>query len=137
MKAYSYSAFTSAGAIWSNSMPTQLAKHLPSLSSDQIAQLFGDIELVLQYPRGSDVREGVIAGALSSSLVFLSCFKHHSFILAYDDTMKTMVIVATALSVVPVLFSVLMPNWYLGDTQNAVDDADLAGERAPGNPDEE
>ena len=41
--------------------------------------------------------------------------------LAYDDTMKIMVIAATLLSVPPVLFSLLMPNWYLVDQQNAVD----------------
>lgn len=44
--------------------------------------------------------------------------------------MKTMIIAATALSVVPVLISFFMPNWYLGDRQNAVDAADLTGERA-------
>ena len=44
--------------------------------------------------------------------------------------MKTMLVVATALSVVPLVLSLLMPNWYLGDKQNAVDAADLKGERA-------
>lgn len=48
---------------------------------------------------------------------------------AYDDTMKVMVIAATAISIVPIITSCFMPNWYLGDTQNAVDDADLTGER--------
>lgn len=40
-----------------------------------------------------------------------------------------MVIIATAVSVAPIFLALLMPNWYLGDKQNAVDDADLAGER--------
>jgi len=48
---------------------------------------------------------------------------------AFDDTMKIMVIAATCVSVLPILISLVMPNWYLGDTQNAVDDAGLAGER--------
>ena len=42
---------------------------------------------------------------------------------AYDSTMKSMVVVATVLSVVPIILSLGMPNWYLGETQNAVDDS--------------
>ena len=43
--------------------------------------------------------------------------------------MKVMVILATMLSVIPVICAFFLPNWYLGDKQNAVDDADsLAGE---------
>ncbi len=42
--------------------------------------------------------------------------------------MKVMVIAATLLSVPPVLFSLLMPNWYLGDQQNAVDTSDVDDE---------
>jgi hypothetical protein len=49
-------------------------------------------------------------------------------IIAYSDTMHTMVITATVLAVFPVIISLLMPDWYLGDKQNAVDDANLAGE---------
>lgn len=41
--------------------------------------------------------------------------------------MKIMVTVATVLSVVPVLLALAMPNWYLGDRQNAIDAADLTG----------
>ena len=37
--------------------------------------------------------------------------------------MKSMVVVATVLSVVPIILSLGMPNWYLGETQNAVDDS--------------
>ena len=48
-------------------------------------------------------------------------------ILAYDDTMKVLTIAATVLSVVPILFSLMMPNYYLGDKQNAVDQTDLTG----------
>ena len=48
--------------------------------------------------------------------------------LAYDETMKTMVIAATAIAVIPILLALFLPNWYLGDTQNAVDNANLEGE---------
>ena len=43
--------------------------------------------------------------------------------------MKIMLIAATVLSVVPLALSLFMPNWYLGDKQNAVDAMDLKGER--------
>jgi hypothetical protein len=42
--------------------------------------------------------------------------------------MKIMVITATVLSVLPILCAAMMPNWYLGDTQNAVDKVGLSGE---------
>ena len=43
--------------------------------------------------------------------------------------MKLMVVAATVLSVVPLALSLFMPDWYLGDKQNAVDAMDLKGER--------
>lgn len=46
---------------------------------------------------------------------------------AYSDTMAIMVTVATALSVIPLGLSLLMPDWYLGDQQNAVEDMDAPG----------
>ncbi|TFY82635.1 hypothetical protein EWM64_g1384 [Hericium alpestre] len=36
--------------------------------------------------------------------------------------MKKMIIAATVLAAVPVVLAVFMPNWYLGDKQNAVED---------------
>ena len=38
-----------------------------------------------------------------------------------------MVVAATALSVVPLALSLLMPDWYLGDQQNAVEDVERVG----------
>ncbi|KAI0076314.1 drug:h+ antiporter [Panus rudis PR-1116 ss-1] len=99
-----------AGAIWTNTMPDKLAKHLPDVPEDLRAELFGSITDVVTYPRGDPIREGVIA--------------------AYSDVMKILVIAATVLSVIPLLISLIMPNWYLGDTQNAVDEADLTGDLA-------
>ncbi|KAJ3526530.1 hypothetical protein NM688_g8249 [Phlebia brevispora] len=91
-------------------MPGKLAKHLPQLSEADREALFGSITDVTKYPRGNPIREGVID--------------------AYDDTMKILCIAATCLSIVPVLFSLIMPQWYLGDKQNAVDATDLCGERS-------
>ncbi|KAL1938676.1 hypothetical protein VTO73DRAFT_11279 [Trametes versicolor] len=98
-----------AGAIWTNTMPKQLEKHLPALNATERADLFGSITTVTALPFDDPTRQGVIA--------------------AYGDTMRDLLIAATVLSVVPILLSLGMPNWYLGDKQNAVDAADLKGER--------
>ncbi|KAI0367328.1 drug:h+ antiporter [Pilatotrama ljubarskyi] len=98
-----------AGAIWTNTMPKELEKHLPNVNATERAQLFGSITSVTALPYDDPVRQGVIA--------------------AYGDTMRDMLIAATVLAVVPIFLSLAMPNWYLGDRQNAVDAADLKGER--------
>lgn len=43
--------------------------------------------------------------------------------------MKIMTIVATVAAIIPFVLAFFMPNWHLGDTQNAVDKVDLKGER--------
>ncbi|KAJ6630603.1 drug:h+ antiporter [Mycena sp. CBHHK59/15] len=93
-----------AGSIWTSQMPARLAQHLPSLSQHERDVLFGSITAAASKPRGDPVREGVIS--------------------AYGDVMKTMVIFATVVSVLPILVALTMPNWYLGDLQNAVDGTD-------------
>ncbi|GLB36916.1 putative major facilitator superfamily protein [Lyophyllum shimeji] len=98
-----------AGAIWTNLMPGRLARHLPGVSEEDRAVLFGSIVEVLKYDRGTPIREGVIQ--------------------AYDDVMKVMTIVATVIAVFPFVLAFIMPNWYLGDTQNAVENVNLKGER--------
>ena len=95
-------------------MPKKLAEHLPDLPAANRTALFDSITSVTAYPRGTPIREGVIA--------------------AYDDTMKILVIAATVLSVVPVLFSLFMPDYRLGDAQNAVDGTTLTGERVDAPP---
>ncbi|KAI6037915.1 major facilitator superfamily domain-containing protein [Pisolithus marmoratus] len=99
-----------AGAIWSNTMPGNLEKYLPWLTNKQRAELYGSITSVTSLPRGNPVREGVIQ--------------------AYDDTMKIMVIAAILASALPLLLALGMPNWYLGDKQNAVDATDLDGRKS-------
>jgi len=94
-----------AGAIWTNLMPDRLLKNLPGVSDQERALLFGSIVEVMKYERGTPIREGVIQ--------------------AYDDVMKIITIVATVLSVFPFLLSFFMPDWYLGDSQNAVENVDL------------
>ncbi|KAI0367339.1 drug:h+ antiporter [Pilatotrama ljubarskyi] len=98
-----------AGAIWTNTMPGKLAEHLPALNQTERDTLFGSITSVMVLPFDDPTRQGVIA--------------------AYGDTMHVMLIVATVLAVVPMLISLAMPNWYLGDQQNAVEGVDLKGEK--------
>ncbi|KAJ7599324.1 drug:h+ antiporter [Mycena floridula] len=96
-----------AGAIWTNTMPGKLAHYLPDVSQADRDALYSSITTAASYPRGNPIREGVIS--------------------AYSDVMRTMLIVAVVMSVFPFLLSIFMPNWYLGDTQNAVNNQDLAG----------
>lgn len=110
-------------------MPEKLAKYLPNLSQAERDTLFGSITSVRSLPSSDPTRQGVIAGTSAYSHLnpCSRCAEFLKFI-AYDATMKTMIIAATVLSVFPILFSLFMPNWYLGDKQNAVDAADLTGE---------
>ena len=41
-----------------------------------------------------------------------------------------MCVAATCVAIIPVAISLLLPNYYLGDTQNALDPTGLAGETA-------
>ena len=90
-------------------MPGKLAEHLPALNQTERDTLFGSITSVMVLPFDDPTRQGVIA--------------------AYGDTMRVMLIVATVLAVVPMLLSLGMPDWFLGDHQNAVDGVDLKGEK--------
>ncbi|KAG7449141.1 drug:h+ antiporter [Guyanagaster necrorhizus] len=97
-----------AGAIWTNLMPRKLLKYLPDVSQEERDALYSSITSVTAYARGTEIREGVIS--------------------AYGDVMKIMLIVATVMSVIPLAISLFMPDWHLGEKQNAVDEEDLAGE---------
>ncbi|TFK23755.1 ferrichrome-type siderophore transporter [Coprinopsis marcescibilis] len=101
-----------AGAIWTSLMPDQLAKHLPFLDEATRTQLYGSLYVAAAEPRGSPIREGVI--------------------LAYDHVMLRLTIAATIFAIPPLILSFFMPNWHLGDTQNAVETVNLAGEKVDG-----
>lgn len=88
-------------------MPERLAARLPGVPPETLAKLFGSLAAVSLEPRESPIREGVI--------------------LAYDDVMKWMCIAATLFGVPSLLMAFFMPNWHLGDSQNAVEGVDLAG----------
>ena len=48
---------------------------------------------------------------------------------AYSDVMKIISITATCIATIPLALSFFIPDWYLGDKQNAVETADLKGEQ--------
>lgn len=78
-------------------------------------------------------REGTRFARVPSQVRYLLAQRYLWLILkhlAYDETMKVLVIAATVVAIFPIFFSLMMPNYHLGDKQNAVDDADLTGERA-------
>jgi hypothetical protein len=50
--------------------------------------------------------------------------------------MKVMILCAIGLSVIPVLCGFGMPDWHLGDKQNAVDSMDLTGRVSTGEEDD-
>ncbi|KAJ3714836.1 major facilitator superfamily domain-containing protein [Lentinula raphanica] len=91
-----------AGAIWSNKMPGKLAQYLPDLSEEERTSLFSSVTHVRKYERGTHVRQGVI--------------------FAYSDVMRDLLVLASLLSVFPLVLAIFLPNWYLGDKQNAVND---------------
>ncbi|KAJ8081510.1 hypothetical protein PM082_007355 [Marasmius tenuissimus] len=99
-----------SGTIWTNQMPDRLAVHLPNLNETERAQIYSSINFIREmYPAGTPTREGIIA--------------------AYSDVMRSLLITATCIAVIPLLLSLAMPEWHLGDSQNAVDQTDLAGRR--------
>lgn len=42
-------------------------------------------------------------------------------LLAYDDVMKIMCIAATVFAIPPLVLSLFIPNWRLGNSQNAIE----------------
>ncbi|CAK7214196.1 hypothetical protein SEUCBS140593_002101 [Sporothrix eucalyptigena] len=50
-----------ASAIWTGVFPSQLAKHLPNVSKEERARIYGDLSVQLSYERGSEIRLGIEA----------------------------------------------------------------------------
>jgi len=90
-----------ATKIWRSRLIPYLEKYLPWLSSDEIQELFGSISKVREYPYDDPVRQGVIK--------------------AYEETGRPLWLWAVFLSIPPVIAALFLPNYYLGDTHNAID----------------
>ncbi|GAA5948649.1 hypothetical protein JCM21900_005200 [Sporobolomyces salmonicolor] len=97
-----------ATAIWKHWMPSQLDQRLTGLLPEaNITAIFGSIVTAAEYPKGSPIYEGIIG--------------------AYDETMKVLLIAATAIAVIPPILALFVNNILLTKAQNAVEGEDLAG----------
>lgn len=88
-----------AAAVWTSTMPKNLAKKLPQLSADEIGTIFGSITTARDQP--AQIRQGVIK--------------------AYNLTTEKLFIPALSISFVAILAGLCAKNYRLGETQNAVE----------------
>jgi hypothetical protein len=79
-----------AGAIWNNVLPEKLLELLPADSKDQMATIFGDINVQLSYPIGSPIRDAIEG--------------------AYSDVQRKMVIAGAAFTPLCLLCVLIMKN---------------------------
>lgn len=92
-----------AAPIWTSKMPDNLRKYLPdSVSEAQIQTYFGNIRTLRQLEFDDPIRQGAIT--------------------AYADTTYYLFVPALALSFIPFIAAFFQTNYFLGDTQNAVED---------------
>lgn len=93
-----------AAPIWSSKMPAQLRKYLPdSVSDAQVMKFFGNIKAIRQYDYDSEIRQGAIT--------------------AYSKTMWYLFVPGLSICFIPLICACFQTNFFLGDTQNAVDEA--------------
>lgn len=109
-------------------MPQKLNAYLPGVPENIKAQIFGNTVAIVALAPTHPVRLGAIR--------------------AYGETMEILLIVATVMStsrtkdhptvahgrlcatgVPPLIIAFFMPNYYLGDAQNAVDGLDITGQK--------
>ncbi|CCH46048.1 Siderophore iron transporter [Wickerhamomyces ciferrii] len=91
-----------SSAIWQGKMPGNLRKFMPSsVSDEEVLTLFGSITSIRTYAYDSPERQGAIK--------------------AYFDTAYYLFIVSLVVTAIPFIASLFQKNFYLGDTQNAVE----------------
>lgn len=88
--------------IWNAKMPVALRNHLPvSVNDTEVAELFGSITILHDYPIESEVRQGAIA--------------------AYKEVNYIFFCTALGLSFIPFVCAFSQTNYFLNDDQNAVE----------------
>jgi len=98
-----------ASAVWRDHMPKELANRLAGiLNSTEITAVFGSVTSAVSYKTTNPPA-------------------YEAVVESYAAVMKTLLIAATAIAVVPIILAVFAKNIYLTDTQNAVEGEDLAG----------
>ncbi|KAK3185585.1 hypothetical protein K4F52_005685 [Lecanicillium sp. MT-2017a] len=105
-----------SSAIWTNEMRDRIRHELPQIDEKTLNKMYGNIrKLRSEYDLDDPIRQGGIR--------------------AYAHVNGHIVIAGLVLSVVPLVASCFMPNYYLGKQQNSVTNTGLGGEsvHVPGN----
>ncbi|KAJ6531076.1 hypothetical protein B0H19DRAFT_1082056 [Mycena capillaripes] len=97
-----------AGAIWVNRLPVEIAKHVPSLNSTEIASYVGAPTLVR-----------LLVGD-----------EYNDMVAAYSETMRMMLIPGIVIAVIPFIAAFFVKDFRLLEIQNAVEVTTLDGRRA-------
>lgn len=84
-----------ASGVWTGIFPKKLAQYLPPESLPDLAEIYGDLEVQLSYPRGSPTRIAIE--------------------MAYCDAQRDMLIAAVAILVVPLISIALWRDIHLKD----------------------
>lgn len=107
-----------ATAVWTNQMPGELAKHVPTNNTTLINELYSSITNIGAYPAGDPIREGAIQ--------------------AYSVVMRNLCIGATITAIFPPLIAYFfVTDIKLGNTQNQFDNRDLLGRKVDDKEDKE
>lgn len=96
-----------SAALWTEHLPAELAKHVPSLSADQITSIFGSIEVA----RAAEPRVDIIA--------------------AYNATYRVLSLPALICAFVPFAVACFMHNFSLDSRQNVVEGTLVVGHQQP------
>ncbi|KAJ7453072.1 drug:h+ antiporter [Mycena latifolia] len=97
-----------AGAIWVNRLPVEIAKHVPSLNSTEIASYVGAPTLVR----------------------LLEGEEYTSMVAAYSETMRMLLIPGIVVAIIPLAAAFFVKDFRLLEIQNAVEVKTLEGRKA-------
>ncbi|KAF2622402.1 MFS general substrate transporter [Macroventuria anomochaeta] len=100
---------TIAGSIWKDKMLPYMREEMPDVSEKTIRAIYNSIKtLRIQYNWEDPIRQGAVR--------------------AYTRVNGTLFLVAVILNILPVIFSLCMPDYYLGKQQNAVTNKGVDGQ---------
>lgn len=91
-----------AGPIWSSKMPHNLRKFMPDSVTDlEIMEYFGNLSSLRKFDFNDPIRQGAIR--------------------AYSETTYYLFVPALGISFIPLIAACFQTNFWLGDTQNAIE----------------
>ncbi|KAF2449848.1 MFS general substrate transporter [Karstenula rhodostoma CBS 690.94] len=101
--------YTIAASIWTGNMLPYMREEMPEASEKTLRTIYGSIKILRKkYDWADPVRQGAIR--------------------AYTRTNGVIFLTVVVLNIVPIVCSLLMPDYYLGKQQNAVTNTDVAGQ---------